>query len=282
MLVYLHLFIKKLFVRNYSKVNYYYAFFLVFITPISLPLAYYTITHDLVKLSDVVLAVLLYCIGGLGISVGFHRLLSHRAFETKPWLKKILLLMGCIAMQGSPASWAGVHIQHHAHADKPFDPHSPSQHGFWHAHCGWLFKHYRPNFRRYGKWLLRDPIVRNVSQYYFYYSLIGLVVPFIVGGWVGLVWGGLLRLFISSHTTWSVTSICHLWGKRDHLVHDTSRNNFLIALLTFGEGWHNNHHRYLQSPFLSLKWYQIDMGKWFIQLLVYFGLAWNLKKQAAH
>lgn len=277
MLVSLHNFIKKLFVRNYSKVNYYYAFFLVFITPLSIPLAVYTYHNNLVTKWHIIVAVLLYCVGGLGISVGFHRLLSHRAFEAKPWVKKVLLIMGCIAMQGSPASWAGIHIQHHAHADKSLDPHSPSMYGFWHSHCGWLFKNFRPNFKRYGKWLLKDPIVRNVSQYYFYYSLLGMVVPFLLGGWVGLIWGGLLRLFISSHTTWSVTSICHLWGKQDYPIHDTSRNNFLIALVTFGEGWHNNHHRFLQMPFLSHKWYQIDMGKWLIQLLAKLHLVWGLK-----
>lgn len=278
MLSALHKTIKHHYVRNQTNINYYYAFFLVFITPLSIPLAIYTIMTEQVTQSHLVTALLMYCLTGLGISVGFHRLLSHRAFETKPWLKYLLLVMGSSAMQGSPASWASIHIQHHVHADKKGDPHTPFKKGFWYSHCGWIFKDYQPDFKRYGKWLLQDKIVRHVSTFYFYYSLLCVLIPIMLGGWVGLIWGGLLRLFISSHATWCVNSVCHLWGKRDYdKSPDTSRNNVFVALLSFGEGWHNNHHRYMQMPFFSHKWYQIDFGKWFIQLLCYCKLAWGLK-----
>jgi len=224
------------------------------------------------------IAVLLYSFSGLGITLGYHRLVTHRAFQTKAWLKRVLLIGASFAMQGPPASWASLHIQHHRFADKPGDPHSPSQLGFWKAHCGWIFHDYRPDFRRYGKWLLKDKDVRHVSKYYLYYSNLGLLIPFLLNGWVGLVWGGFLRLFISSHMTWSVNSICHRWGTQAYThLRDESKNNFLIALFTFGEGWHNNHHRYLQMPFLGHHWYQLDMGKWVILALQKCGLVWDLK-----
>lgn len=277
MILNLHKKINQFYVRNKTQFNYAYAFFLVFITPISIPLAIYTAYTGQVRTSHVVVAFLMYCIGGLGISVGFHRLLSHRSFETKPWVKRILLIMGSFAMQGTPASWASIHIQHHAHSDQADDPHTPFKKGFWYAHCGWLFHHYNPDFKRYGKWLLKDKMVRSISNGYLYYSLLSLLIPFVLGGWVGLIWGGLLRMFVSSHTTWLVTSVSHLWGKRAYETTDGSRNNLWVALLTFGEGWHNNHHRFLQMPYLGHHWYQIDFGKWLIQGLCATKLAWGLK-----
>lgn len=269
--------------KVYSYISYLYAFFLVFVTPLSVPLAIYSLSQGRVSMGIISMALLLYVLSGLGITVGYHRLLAHRAFKTKPWLRRALLIAGALAMQGSPASWASLHIQHHRFADKPGDPHSPHQQSFWQAHCGWIFHHYRPDFRRFGKWLLQDKDVRHVSKYYVYYSHLGLLIPWLIGGWVGLVWGGLLRLFISSHVTWSVNSICHRWGKRPYSsTPDHSTNHWLVALLSFGEGWHNNHHRYLQMPFFSHHWYQIDIGQWIILTFQRLGWAWDLKlpKQA--
>lgn len=230
-----------------------------------------------VRAADLYLALVLYCLSGLGITLGYHRLMTHRAFETKSTVKFFLLLVGTFAMQGPPASWASLHIQHHRFSDKLGDPHSPNVARFWQAHCGWIFHDYVPDFRRYGKWLLKDKVIKHVSRYYVYYSQIGLVIPLLLGGWVGLIWGGLLRIFLSSHVTWSVNSICHCFGTRAYQTADNSQNNALIALLSFGEGWHNNHHRYMQMPYFGHRWYQLDIGKWVLIFLKHLGLVWNLK-----
>jgi stearoyl-CoA desaturase (delta-9 desaturase) len=220
----------------------------------------------------------MYCLSGLGISVGYHRLVTHRAFTTTPWVKRLILICGSFAMQGGPGPWASLHIQHHRFADKPGDPHSPVVDGFWQSHCGWIFRDYQPDFRRYGKWLLEDKDVRHVTKYYLLYSNLGLIIPALLGGWVGFIWAGLLRLFVCCHMTWAVNSVCHQWGGRLYSkTPDTSTNNVFVALMTFGEGWHNNHHRYMQMPFFGHKWYQIDFGKWLILMLKNFGLAWDLK-----
>lgn len=180
-------------------------------------------------------------------------------------------------MQGPPASWASLHIQHHRFADKSGDPHSPVIKGFWDAHCGWIFHRYTPDFRRYGKWLLKDKDVKHVSKYYLYYSQLGLLIPFILGGWMGLLWGGFLRVLLSSHVTWSINSLCHRFGHRAYETSEKSTNHALIALLSFGEGWHNNHHRYMQMPYFSHHWYQLDLGKWVLVVLKHCKLIWNLK-----
>ncbi|MBS0290731.1 MAG: acyl-CoA desaturase [Proteobacteria bacterium] len=243
--------------------NYLYAFFLVFITPLSVPLAVWTWWQGWVSGLDIALAIVMYCLSGLGITLGYHRLVTHRSFQAKPWLKRFLLVCGAFAMQGGPASWASLHIQHHRFADKPGDVHSPVQQGFWYSHCGWVFKDYRPNFRRYGSWLLKDKDVIHVSKHYIFYSMLGLIIPGLLLGWVGLLWAGFLRVFLCIHMTWFVNSVCHRWGKRRYnTMDDNSKNNLLVALFTFGEGWHNNHHRYLQMPFLGHRWYEIDIGKW--------------------
>lgn len=264
--------------RYHNYFNFGYAFFLVFMTPIAIPLAVWTYGQGQVKWPDLLLAVLMYGVSGLGITVGYHRLATHRSFVAKPWLKRALLIAGTFAMQGGPANWASLHIQHHRFADKPGDPHSPQVRGFWHAHCGWLFHDYKPDFRRYGKWLLKDKEIRHVTQYYLLYSHLGLLLPFIWGGWVGLIWAGMLRLFLTSHVTWSINSVCHRWGSRVHSRNsDQSTNHFWIALLSFGEGWHHNHHRYLQMPFFGHHWYQIDMGKWLILFFNRLGWVSDLK-----
>jgi stearoyl-CoA desaturase (delta-9 desaturase) len=202
---------------------------------------------------------------------------THRAFETSWWMKRILLICGSFAMQGPAASWASLHIQHHRYSDREGDPHSPAVKGFWYAHCGWVFKDYKPDFRRFGKWLLKDDDVKHVSKYYLYYSNLGLVIPAIIGGWQGFLWAGVVRLFVVSHITWGINSICHYAGKQSFETRENSRNNFLMALFSFGEGWHNNHHRFMQSPFFSYRWYQIDFGKIVLMILSSLGLVWGLK-----
>jgi stearoyl-CoA desaturase (delta-9 desaturase) len=223
---------------------------------------------------DLALMLTLYFLSGFGITIGFHRLLTHRSFETHPIVKAMLLILGSVAVEGNPIGWASAHLEHHAHADQEGDPHSPMV-SLWHAHLGWLFKHVpRPDV--YGRWLLRDPIVLFVDRTWFLWGVLGLVIPLVIAGWSGFIWGGLVRVFVTHHVTWSVNSICHTFGKRPFRTRDASRNNWLVSLLALGEGWHNNHHAFPRSAFHGLHWWEIDLSAYVIRALSAIGLAWNV------
>ncbi len=223
---------------------------------------------------DVTLMLILYVISGLGITIGFHRMLTHKSFETSRPLKALFLIMGCMALEGDPISWASTHIQHHAHSDDEEDPHSPLE-GLWHSHVGWLFTH-KHNIEMYGKWLTKDPTIVWVSKTWYLWAALGILVPTLIAGWSGLIWGGLVRIFLTHHITWSVNSICHTFGRRDYNTRDASRNNFIVGLLAFGEGWHNNHHAFPRSAFHGLRWWQIDISAYIIRALEKLGLVWNV------
>jgi stearoyl-CoA desaturase (delta-9 desaturase) len=223
---------------------------------------------------DVSLMLTFYVLSGLGITAGFHRMLTHKSFETSPAVKAILMIMGCLALEGDPMTWASTHIQHHAHSDEEDDPHSPLE-GLWHAHVGWLFDHTH-NINVYGTWLKRDKTVVWVSRYWLLWAGIGLLIPTLIAGWSGFIWGGLLRIFLTHHITWSVNSICHTFGRRDYNTRDASRNNFVVGLLAFGEGWHNNHHAFPRSAFHGLRWYQVDISGYLISAMEKTGLVWNV------
>lgn len=223
---------------------------------------------------DVTLMLVLYVISGLGITIGFHRMLTHKSFETSRPLKALFLIMGCMALEGDPISWASTHIQHHAHSDDEEDPHSPLE-GLWHSHVGWLFTH-KNNIEMYGKWLLKDPTIVWVSKTWYLWAALGILIPTLIAGWSGLIWGGLVRIFLTHHITWSVNSICHTFGRRDYNTRDASRNNFIVGLLAFGEGWHNNHHAFPRSAFHGLRWWQIDISAYIIRALEKMGLVWNV------
>jgi stearoyl-CoA desaturase (delta-9 desaturase) len=223
---------------------------------------------------DVTLMVVLYVISGMGITVGFHRMLTHKSFEAKPWLKRVLLIAGTMAVEGDAMTWASTHIQHHAHSDGEDDPHSPLE-GLWHSHMGWMFNH-KNNIDVYGTWLKKDPDVVWVSKTWLLWVALGLVIPTLIAGWSGLIWGGLVRIFLTHHITWSVNSICHTFGSRDYQTRDASRNNFIVGLLAFGEGWHNNHHAFPRSAFHGLRWWQIDISAYFIRGMEKLGLVWNV------
>lgn len=235
--------------------------------------------HSWVSWLDVVLMLALYLVSGLGITLGFHRLLTHKSFETTPWLKRLLLICGCMAVEGDPIAWASTHIQHHAHADGEDDPHSPLD-GLWHAHLGWLFSH-QNNTNVYGTWLKKDRDAIWVAQTWMIWVALGLLFPLAIAGWSGLIWGGLVRIFLTHHLTWSVNSICHTFGRRDFQTRDASRNNFIVSLLVFGEGWHNNHHAFPRSAFHGLHWWQIDLAAYLIRGLERLGLVWNVVRVKA-
>jgi stearoyl-CoA desaturase (delta-9 desaturase) len=222
--------------------------------------------------SDLILLVAVYSLVAFGVTVGFHRMLTHRSFRPHPIVKFVLLVLGSMSFEGAPLQWAATHTKHHALSDREGDPHSPVE-GFFHAHVGWIFAETEADPKLYCRNLVNDPIVVFVSRTWLVWALLGLVIPFAIGGWSGLLWGGLVRIFLGHHVTWSVNSICHTFGKRPFTTPDQSRNEWVVGLLAFGEGWHNNHHAFPRSAFHGLRWWQFDLSGYLIWMLERLGLA---------
>lgn len=230
--------------------------------------------------TNLLLLVTLYLLCGFGITIGFHRMLTHRAFEAVKPLKATLLILGSMAIQGPAITWAVDHRSHHANSDKEGDPHSP-HHGFGggiggqlrgllHAHVGWMFAHKQAHERaRMARDLVEDRLVRFIDRTFLLWAVLGFVVPFVLGyaitgTWrgalMGLLWGGLVRLFLNHHVTWSVNSICHYFGRRPFAAYDLSTNNWVLALPSLGESWHHNHHVFPTSAYHGLRPSQIDVS----------------------
>lgn len=241
----------------------------------------------------------MYGMTGLGITIGFHRLFTHRAFETTRLIKLMLAVLGCMAVQGPVLRWVATHRRHHQHSDEHEDPHSPNLHGngfiglvkgMWHAHMGWMFKPDSPNLLNYVNDLVKDGLVRRVSILFPLWVVVGMAIPAVLGGvisqsWtgalLGFIWGGLVRVFFVHHVTWSINSVCHIWGTRPFRSHDESRNNFIFGILGWGEGWHNNHHAFPTSARHGLRWWEFDMSYVIIRTLAALGLAWNVRVPSA-
>jgi stearoyl-CoA desaturase (Delta-9 desaturase) len=215
---------------------------------------------------DLALLLSMYAISGMGVTIGFHRMLTHRSFRPHPVVKFLLLVFGSMSLEGPALQWAATHTRHHALADREGDPHSPVE-GFFHAHLGWMFKDCEADPAVYARHLLTDPIVLFVSRTFFVWVGLSLLLPFLLGGWSGLLWGGLVRIFLTHHVTWSVNSVCHTFGKRAFETPDQSRNEWVVGLLAFGEGWHNNHHAFPRSAFHGLHWWQVDLSSYVIRAL---------------
>ncbi len=227
---------------------------------------------------DLVLLGVFYSIAIFGIGIGYHRMLTHQGFQTSAFMKAIILICGAMAFEGSPIDWASTHIKHHAHSDEDDDPHSPL-HGFWHAHMGWLFSlNSFADAEEYAPHLLKDPVIMFVNRWTLLWMGLSLLIPFAVGGWTGLLWGGVVRVFLNTHVTWAVNSICHTFGKRAFETTDESRNHWLIGLLAFGEGWHNNHHAFPENAFHGIRWWQIDFSGLLIGMMERMHLVWNVKR----
>jgi stearoyl-CoA desaturase (delta-9 desaturase) len=221
---------------------------------------------------DIVLLASMYALVAFGVTVGFHRMLTHRSFRPHPVVKFVLLVLGSMSLEGPALQWAATHIKHHAQSDREGDPHSPVE-GFFHAHIGWLFGDRMADPSVYCRNLVKDPMVVFVSRTFLLWVVLSLVIPFAIGGWTGLLWGGLVRIFLTHHVTWSVNSVCHMFGKREFETNDQSHNEWIVGLLGFGEGWHNNHHAFPRSAFHGLHWWQFDMSGYLIWTFERLGLA---------
>lgn len=251
------------------------------------------------------LAILIgmFLITALGITVGFHRLCTHKAFHAPGWVRYLLAAAGSMAAQGPVIEWCAEHRRHHQMSDTPGDPHSPhaSKDGGWgegimatlrgaaHAHLGWLFARSRADLSRFSKDLEQDRALVLANNHFLWLVLAGLVLPAAVAGLItlswsgvllGLLWGGLVRMFLVHHVTWSVNSVCHLWGSRPFSTGDQSRNNAIVGFLALGEGWHNNHHAFPTSARHGLRWWEIDVSYGCIRLLELVGLARQVRVPA--
>lgn len=240
-----------------------------------------------VNWSDLTLFLVMYSLVALGVTVGYHRMLTHRSFRPHPVVKFLFLVLGSMSFEGPAIDWAATHVKHHADSDKEGDPHSPVE-GFFHAHIGWLFKDSMADPKVYARHLLEDRMVMFVSRTFLFWSGLSLLIPFVIGGWHGmlignwnvllsgalrgLLWGGLVRVFLNHHVTWSVNSVCHTFGRREFQTTDRSHNQWLVGLLAFGEGWHNNHHAFPRSAFHGLHWWQFDLSGYIIWTLERVGL----------
>jgi len=241
----------------------------------------------------------------VGVTVGYHRLFTHQSFKTNAAMRYILGALGSMSVQGAVIEWCGAHRRHHQHSDGAEDPHSPhanfhddhdeeswgaglwaTARGFYHSHVGWLFGQRLKGMGRYTPDLRADAVTRAVNSQFYWLVLVGLAIPTLLGGlltmtlWgavLGFLWGGLVRILLVHHITWSVNSVCHLWGSRPFRTGDHSRNNAIVGVLALGEGWHNNHHAFPTSARHGLTWWQIDPSYLLILGLKAVGLAWDVR-----
>jgi len=252
-------------------------------TLIGIPLYGYYIGFTLF---DWVLFIVMYMVTGMGITVGYHRLIAHQSFQCPDWVKRCALVAGGWALQNSALVWCADHIRHHARTDTDEDPYNATR-GFWHSHCGWLFYDTSHRTDKYELRLRRDPVILWQHRYYWPIVISGLAIPFALGVWWHGAWmggvstlllGGLLRLFLVLNSTFTINSLCHMIGSQPHGTQDSSRDSWLISFVSFGEGYHNYHHTYSRDYRNGPRWYNFDPSKWIIYTLSLFGLASNLRR----
>jgi stearoyl-CoA desaturase (delta-9 desaturase) len=245
---------------------------------------------------DLVVLAITYTLTGLGITVGYHRLFTHRSFKTTRAVRALLAVLGSMAVEGPAIEWVATHRKHHCYSDREGDPHSPhvdnapgwrgALRGLGHAHVGWMFRGKdMANPRRYAKDLLADRDLQFISRTFPLWVVAGLALPFglgvaltgsVVGGLTGLLWGGAVRVLILHHATFCINSLCHFFGRRPFATGDESRNLAWLAPIAFGEAWHNNHHAFPTSARHGLGRWQVDPGAWFISGLERCHLAWDV------
>ena len=260
--------------------------FAAFITAIVL------LWNDWVGPVDLAILAAMYLTTALGITIGYHRLLTHRAFDAPAPVKYTLATLGSMAVQGSVIDWVADHRKHHAFTDEDGDPHSPhghggglkgALHGLWHAHMGWLWQTQgAAEKRRYARDLLDDGGMRRIGRAFPLLVLAGLLIPAALGyvltgtamgAFTGFLWGGLVRVFLVHHVTWSINSVCHFFGRRRFDVEDESTNVFWLALPSLGESWHHNHHAFPRSARHGLRWWEVDISGLIIRGMEKAGLA---------
>lgn len=244
--------------------------------------------NHMVNMSSLLVMLVMFILGGFGITIGYHRMLTHKSFHAPNWIRGFFLAIGSMTLQGPALNWAATHIEHHANSDMDGDPHSPVK-SFFHGHVGWILDDFQPDIQKFAGPLLKDPLIVFMSKTFLLWVALGLLIPtlicgglgtlhggglhgFATGAFQGFFWGGLVRIFLNHHVTWSVNSICHTFGGRDFETTDVSRNNFIFGLLALGEGWHNNHHAFPRSAFHGMRWWQIDPSAWVIRTLEKLGL----------
>lgn len=242
------------------------------------------------------LMVGMYLVSGFGITIGYHRLFTHRSFRTSKWVSAVLAITGSMAVEGSVLHWVAVHRKHHHHSDDENDPHSPhacggglrgTLRGMWHAHMGWSLGRRKMNdLAGYVHDLRKDRVLVWISRLFPVWVALGLAIPAILGGlltmsWMGFLlgflWGGLVRILLVHHATWSINSVCHLWGSQPYVSRDESRNNAILGIIALGEGWHNNHHAFPSSARHGLAWWQLDVSYLVILGMKWIGLASNVR-----
>jgi stearoyl-CoA desaturase (Delta-9 desaturase) len=265
---------------------------------IGLMVAMVLLWNDFVGWTNLALLAAGYFLTGFGVTVGFHRLLTHRSFKTWPVVRYILAGLGSLAIEGPVITWVADHRKHHQFSDKEGDPHSPHVghgtgvrgvlRGLAHAHVGWMFSSEgRANQRRYAPDLLDDRGLRIITRLFPLYIVASFLIPFAIGyaltgrfggAMLALLWGGLVRVFLLHHVTFSINSICHFWGRRRFRVTDESRNVAWLAILSMGEAWHHNHHAFPSSAYHGLKRWEIDPSGLLISGLEKVGLAWDVTR----
>ena len=243
--------------------------------------------------ADLGILAVMYLLTAIGVTVGFHRLLTHRAFQTYPWLERTFAVMGSLSVQGSVMDWVADHRKHHAHTDQEGDPHSPhvghgsGLSGLWHAHVGWLMETQgQADWNRYAPELYEDPAMRKIGRRFPLLVVLSLLIPTVAGyvldgftlrgALLGYIWGGLVRIFLVHHITWSVNSVCHFFGSRRFDIEDKSTNVGWLSVLSLGESWHHNHHAFPRSAYHGLRWWEVDPSGLIISTLHRLGLAWNV------
>ncbi len=244
---------------------------------------------------EVAIFVGMYLVTGLGVTIGYHRYFTHKSFETGPVMRAVLGIAGSMSIEGSIFRWVAFHRCHHQHSDHEADPHSPHGHGTgfmgvlkgaYRAHLGWMLDTSDKGLERYVADLKKDRVTVVVSNLFPVWMALSLIIPAVIGGLVtmswggallGFVWGGLVRVLVVHHATWSVNSVCHLWGTRAYKSHDESRNNPVVGVLALGEGWHNNHHAFPTSARHGLKWWQFDISWIVIRVMEKLGLVWKVR-----
>jgi stearoyl-CoA desaturase (delta-9 desaturase) len=263
---------------------------------IALGIVCWQVWSDLLRWSDVAVFMIMYVLTGLGVTVGFHRHLTHRSFKTSRPLRGLLAILGSVAIEGPVISWVADHRKHHTYSDQEGDPHSPhvghgggfrgALKGLAHAHVGWLFIHtHRGARKRYAPDLINDPVISFVDRSFLVWALGGFVAAFglgyAIGGTLdaaltGLLWGAGVRMLVVHHVTYSINSLCHFFGRKRFPTDDESRNLFWLALPTFGESWHNNHHAFPTSAEHGMRRWEIDPSALVIKGLERLGLVWDV------